>query len=67
MSPLKFVTISEFKAKATAIVTEIEKTKRQVVVTKNGRPVAVISPAQEDYFEYQQEVKKKSTGRKEKT
>ena len=53
MSPLRFITITEFKAKATAIVTEIEKTKRQVVVTKNGRPVVIISPVQEDNFNYQ--------------
>ncbi len=52
MSPLKFVTITEFKANATAIVAEIEKTKRQVIVTKNGRPVVVISPAKEEQFEY---------------
>ena len=53
MSPLKFVTVTEFKAKATAIIAEIEKTKKQVVITKNGRPVAVISPALEDDFNYQ--------------
>ncbi len=60
MSPLKFVTISEFKAKATAIVAEIEKTKRQVVITKNGLPVVVLSPALEDQFEYLEKPKKKS-------
>ncbi len=51
MSPIKFVTITEFKAKATAIVAEVKRTGRQVVVTVNGQPAVVISPVNEEEFE----------------
>lgn len=61
MTPgVKFVTVSELRLRATQIVSEIEETKNQVVVTKNGRPVVVISPAREDDFSYREEPKKKS-------
>lgn len=59
MTPLKFVTVSELKQKATAIVQEVERTKQQVVVTRNGKPVSVIIPAREVDFSYQDSSKKK--------
>ena len=39
---MKFITVSELKHKATQVVTEIESSKEEVVVTKNGKPVVVI-------------------------
>ena len=60
MSPgVKFVTVSELRLKATQIVAEIERTKKQIVVTKNGRPVVVITIARENDFSYD-ELKKKA-------
>ena len=53
MSPLRFITVTELKAKATAIVREVERSKRQTVITKNGKPVAVIGPAPEEKFSFQ--------------
>ena len=50
MTPLKFKTISELKHDAKKILTEI-KAGEQVVITLNGRPLAVISRAKEEEFE----------------
>jgi len=59
MSPLKFVTISELKSDAKKILTDVQRTGKQVVVTLNGKPVCVIGPAQEESFDFQPEPKKK--------
>ncbi len=48
MINLKFVTVSELRLKTTKIVAEVEKTGRQVIVTKNGRPVVVVQRVTED-------------------
>ena len=47
---MKFITVSELKHKATQVVTEIEQTKEQVVVTKNGKPVVVIQLVSDSDF-----------------
>jgi prevent-host-death family protein len=59
LTPLKFRTVTELKQQATAIVAEVERTKQQIIITKNGRPAVVISPAREEDFSYQEEQKKK--------
>ncbi len=38
------LTISEFKAKALAIVAQVAKTGEPVVVTKRGKPIAKVIP-----------------------
>ncbi len=43
MTPnVEFKTVTEFRKIATKIVKEIEKTGKQVVITKNGKPVAFL-------------------------
>ena len=39
---MKFITISESKQRATQVVSEIESTREEVIVTKNGKPVVLI-------------------------
>jgi len=39
---MRFVTVTELKQKATQIISEVEFTREEVVVTKNGKPVALI-------------------------
>ena len=39
---MKFITVTELKLKATQVVSEIERSKEEVVVTKNGKPVVLI-------------------------
>lgn len=48
---MKFVTVSELRAQAPKIITELESTGKEVVVTKNGKPVALIRPLEEEEFE----------------
>jgi PHD/YefM family antitoxin component YafN of YafNO toxin-antitoxin module len=39
---MKFFTVSELRQRATQIVAEIESTKEEVVITKNGKPVVLM-------------------------
>lgn len=57
MSPLKFITISELKHDAKKILSEVNKTGKKLVVTLNGKPIAVIGPAPEEDFEFQSKKK----------
>jgi prevent-host-death family protein len=40
----RMIKASEFKAKCLALLDEVERTGKALVVTKNGRPVAEIVP-----------------------
>jgi prevent-host-death family protein len=42
---VKKVAISEFKAKCLAIVDQVQKTKRPILITRRGKPVAEVIPA----------------------
>lgn len=42
---MKEVAISEFKAKCLAIVDQVQKTKRPILITRRGKPVAEVVPA----------------------
>jgi prevent-host-death family protein len=41
---MKKVAISEFKAKCLALLEEVEKTKKPLLVTKFGKPIAEVGP-----------------------
>jgi len=41
---MKEVAISEFKAKCLALLNEVQKTKKPLLVTRRGRPVAEVVP-----------------------
>lgn len=43
---MKEIAISEFKAKCTAVVDGVSKTKEPVRITRHGKPVAVVIPPQ---------------------
>ena len=47
---MKFITVSELRAKATSIVSEIEASGEEVVITKNGRPVVLMRRVSESEF-----------------
>jgi prevent-host-death family protein len=42
----RMIKASEFKAKCLALMDEVERTGQTLVITKNGRPVAQLAPAQ---------------------
>lgn len=47
---MRFITVTELKQKATQVISEIESTKEEVVVTKNGKPVALIQSISNNAF-----------------
>ena len=47
---MKFITVSVLKNKATQIVTEIEKSREEVIVTKNGKPVVLMRFISDEAF-----------------
>ncbi len=48
---MKFITVSELRLRATQIVKEVERTKEEVVVTKNGKPKVMIRFIDDTAFE----------------
>ncbi|HYL63714.1 MAG TPA: type II toxin-antitoxin system Phd/YefM family antitoxin [Candidatus Methylomirabilis sp.] len=42
---IKEVAISEFKAKCTALVEQVSKTKQPIRITRHGKPIADVVPA----------------------
>jgi len=47
---MKVITVSELKLRATQIISEIESTGEEVIITKNGKAVAWIQYFSEDEF-----------------
>ena len=47
---MKFITVTELKQRATQIVTEIESTREEVIVTKNGKPVVLMQYVTDEAF-----------------
>ncbi len=47
---MRFITVSELRAHATAIVAEVKKKRVDVTVTKNGKPVVLIRAVEEQEF-----------------
>ena len=59
---MKFITVSELRNRATQIVTEIEKNRAEVIVTKSGKPVVLMRFITDEVFslnEDEQEMEKK--------
>jgi prevent-host-death family protein len=47
---MKCITVSELRANATRIVAAVEKSREEVLITKNGRPVVFIRSVSSDEF-----------------
>ena len=63
---MRFLTVTELKQKATQIISEIESTKEEVVITKNGKPVVLIHPVSNSDFALKEEAgEKKLRGMKD--
>jgi len=56
---MKFYTVSELRQRATQIVTEIEGSREEVIITKNGKPVVLMSFITEEAFSLKENVKEK--------
>ena len=55
---MKFVTVTELKQRATQVVSEIESTKEEVVITKNGKPVVLMQFITDEVFNLKEKVKR---------
>lgn len=44
MNPMETITISKFKATCLAVLDNVKRTGRSVLVTRHGQPIAVIDP-----------------------
>jgi len=58
---MKFVTVSELKNKATQIVSEIENSREEVIVTKNGKPVVLMRFITDEAFSLKEDEKGKES------
>ena len=47
---MRFLTVTELKQRATEIISDIESTKEEVVITKKGKPVALIQSISNNAF-----------------
>ncbi len=56
---MKFITVSELKNRATQIVTDIEKNRGEVIVTKNGKPVVLMRFITDEVFSLKENEKEK--------
>ena len=54
---MKFITVSKLRNKATQVVTEIEKTREEVIVTKNGKPVVLMRFITDEVFSLKKDEK----------
>ena len=50
MSPLDFKTISELKKSAKQILMDVQQTGKQVAITLNGKPIAIVIPVPKEGF-----------------
>ncbi len=62
---MKFYTVTEFKAKATGIISEIERTQEEIIVTKNGKPTVLVRLIDEREFQLVPKKKDIKRGRKQ--
>jgi len=56
---MKFITVTELKQRATQVVSEIESTKEEVVITKNGKPVVLMQFITDEVFNLKEKAKRK--------
>ena len=59
---MKFITVSELRARATEIVREIENSGEEVIVTKNGRPVVLMKFITDREFALKEKGKERKHG-----
>ena len=64
---MKFLTVSELRNKATQIVAEIEKTREEVIVTKNGKPVVLMRFITDDVFSLKEDEKQMEKKKRKET
>jgi PHD/YefM family antitoxin component YafN of YafNO toxin-antitoxin module len=64
---MKFISVSELRNKATQIVTEIEKNREEVIVTKNGKPVVLMRFITDEVFSLKEDSKEMERKKRKET
>jgi PHD/YefM family antitoxin component YafN of YafNO toxin-antitoxin module len=64
---MKFLTVSELRQRATQIVAEIESTREEVIITKNGKPVVLMRFVTDEAFSLKETETKKEVKKNGKT
>lgn len=59
INAMKFYTVTELRQRATQIVAEIEDSREEVIITKNGKPVVLMCFITEEAFSLKENVKEK--------
>lgn len=59
---MKFITVSELRNKATQIVTEIEQSREEIIVTKNGKPVVLMKFITDEAFSLKENENERKEG-----
>lgn len=55
---MKFITVTELKQRATQIITEIQSTKEEVIITKKGKPIVLMKFITDEIFNLKDEGRK---------
>ena len=58
MTPLRFLTVTELQRKLMEVIREIEKTGKEVIVSRNGKPVVIMQRVTEDELSFDKSKKK---------
>lgn len=56
---MRFITVTELKARATQIISEIVSTKKEVIITKHGKPVTIIHTISNSGFSFKDRCREK--------
>ena len=56
---MKFITVSELRLRATQVISEIENTREEVIVTKNGKPIVLMRFVLDEEFRLKEREKGK--------
>jgi len=58
MTPLHFLTVTELQRRLTEVVREIEKTGKEVIISRNGKPVVLMQRVSEQDLSFDKPKKK---------
>ncbi|HUL00258.1 MAG TPA: type II toxin-antitoxin system prevent-host-death family antitoxin [Nitrospirota bacterium] len=58
MTPLRFLTVTELQRKLMEVIREIEKTGKEVIISRNGKPVVIMQRVSEQDLSFNKPKKK---------
>lgn len=58
MTPLRFLTVTQLQRTLTEVIREIEKSGKEVIVSRNGKPVVIMQRVSEQDLSFDKPKKK---------